>query len=90
MDDALQMYEDQLKKLVSPVDFKKYTVCVPSYLEMYPFLLLICLLYCLHVAFATYRAVNPPRKSPSLRILVSKLQDKCKTQKLIMFFQLYV
>ncbi|CAH1799333.1 unnamed protein product, partial [Owenia fusiformis] len=37
MKDALKMYEEQLQKLSSPVEFKKETVCVPSYLEMWVF-----------------------------------------------------
>ena len=36
MKDALKMYEEQLGKLKQPVGFKKETVCVPSYLELYP------------------------------------------------------
>ncbi|XP_078001513.1 spermine synthase-like isoform X2 [Glandiceps talaboti] len=34
---ALAMYEEQLKKLEHPVDFKKETICVPSYLELWVF-----------------------------------------------------
>lgn len=37
MTEALSLYEDQLGKLSCPVDFSKEVVCVPSYLELYPF-----------------------------------------------------
>ena len=33
---ALRMYEEQLTKLSYPIEFSKETVCVPSYLELYP------------------------------------------------------
>lgn len=35
--EALSLYEEQLGKLSCPVDFSKEVVCVPSYLELYPF-----------------------------------------------------
>lgn len=38
MTDALALYEEQLANLSCPVDFSKEVVCVPSYLELYPFL----------------------------------------------------
>ena len=34
--EALQLYEKQLGKLKHKVEFQSRTVCVPSYLEMYP------------------------------------------------------
>lgn len=37
MTDALTLYEEQLGKLSCPVGFSKEVVCVPSYLELYPF-----------------------------------------------------
>lgn len=37
MTDALALYEEQLGKLSCPVGFSKEVVCVPSYLELYPF-----------------------------------------------------
>lgn len=37
MTDALTLYEEQLEKLSCPVGFSKEVVCVPSYLELYPF-----------------------------------------------------
>lgn len=37
MTEALSLYEEQLEKLSCPVDFSKEVVCVPSYLELYPF-----------------------------------------------------
>lgn len=36
--EALSLYEEQLGKLSCPVDFSKEVVCVPSYLEQYPFI----------------------------------------------------
>lgn len=36
--EALNLYEEQLGKLSCPVDFSKEVVCVPSYLEQYPFI----------------------------------------------------
>lgn len=39
MSDALTLYEEQLGKLSCPVGFSKEVVCVPSYLELYPFFL---------------------------------------------------
>lgn len=36
--EALSLYEEQLGKLSCPVDFSKEVVCVPSYLELYPFI----------------------------------------------------
>lgn len=38
MTEALSLYEEQLGKLSSPVDFTKEVVCVPSYVELYPFI----------------------------------------------------
>ena len=35
---ALKMYECQLEQLNPQVDFSSEVVCVPSYLELYPFL----------------------------------------------------
>ncbi|KAK5598392.1 hypothetical protein CRENBAI_012411 [Crenichthys baileyi] len=35
--EALSLYEEQLGRLSCPVDFCKEVVCVPSYLEQYPF-----------------------------------------------------
>uniref|UniRef100_A0A3Q0QUR3 Spermine synthase n=1 Tax=Amphilophus citrinellus TaxID=61819 RepID=A0A3Q0QUR3_AMPCI len=35
--EALNLFEEQLGKLSCPVDFRKEVVCVPSYLEQYPF-----------------------------------------------------
>lgn len=37
MTEALSLYEEQLGKLSCPVSFSKEVVCVPSYLELYPF-----------------------------------------------------
>lgn len=37
MTEALSLYEEQLGKLSCPVGFSKEVVCVPSYLELYPF-----------------------------------------------------
>lgn len=34
--DALTLYEEQLSRLYCPVEFSKETVCVPSYMELYP------------------------------------------------------
>lgn len=36
--EALSLYEEQLGKLSCPVDFSKEVVCVPSYMELYPFI----------------------------------------------------
>lgn len=36
--EALSLYEEQLGKLSCPVGFSKEVVCVPSYLELYPFI----------------------------------------------------
>ncbi|KAM7374309.1 hypothetical protein PAMP_006975 [Pampus punctatissimus] len=36
--EALSSYEEQLGKLSCPVDFSKEVVCVPSYMELYPFI----------------------------------------------------
>uniref|UniRef100_A0A8C5EAI1 Spermine synthase n=1 Tax=Gouania willdenowi TaxID=441366 RepID=A0A8C5EAI1_GOUWI len=36
--EALSLYEQQLEKLSCPVEFRKEVVCVPSYLEQYPFI----------------------------------------------------
>lgn len=38
LSEALTLYEEQLGKLSCPVDFSKEVVCVPSYLELYPFI----------------------------------------------------
>lgn len=38
MTEALSLYEEQLGKLSCPVDFSKEVVCVPSYVELYPFI----------------------------------------------------
>lgn len=35
--DALTLYEEQLSRLYCPVEFSKETVCVPSYMELYPY-----------------------------------------------------
>ncbi|KAG7247059.1 hypothetical protein CRUP_025286, partial [Coryphaenoides rupestris] len=35
--EALSLYEEQLEKLSSPVDFSKEVVCVPSYMELWVF-----------------------------------------------------
>lgn len=35
--EALSLYEEQLGKLSCCVDFSKEVVCVPSYMELYPF-----------------------------------------------------
>lgn len=40
--EALSLYEEQLGKLSCPVDFRKEMVCVPSYLEQYPFVRFSC------------------------------------------------
>lgn len=40
--EALSLYEEQLGKLSCPVDFCKEVVCVPSYLEQYPFTRFSC------------------------------------------------
>lgn len=37
MTEALSLYEEQLGRLSCPVGFSKEVVCVPSYLELYPF-----------------------------------------------------
>uniref|UniRef100_A0A8D3AKP5 PABS domain-containing protein n=1 Tax=Scophthalmus maximus TaxID=52904 RepID=A0A8D3AKP5_SCOMX len=37
MTEALNLYEEQLGRLSCPVGFSKEVVCVPSYLELYPF-----------------------------------------------------
>ncbi|KAF7670269.1 hypothetical protein LDENG_00299820 [Lucifuga dentata] len=37
LNEALSMYEEQLRKLSCPVDFSKEVVCVPSYLELWVF-----------------------------------------------------
>ena len=37
MKSALSMYEKQLSKLDTPVNFSKQTVCVPSYHELWVF-----------------------------------------------------
>ncbi|EMP25657.1 Spermine synthase [Chelonia mydas] len=34
--EALTLYEEQLGRLYCPVEFSKETVCVPSYMELYP------------------------------------------------------
>ena len=48
--EALSLYEEQLGKLSCPVDFSKEVVCVPSYLELYPFIgskiFVMLILYC--------------------------------------------
>lgn len=45
MTDALTLYEEQLGKLSCAVDFSKEVVCVPSYLELYPFNTLLSVLF---------------------------------------------
>lgn len=45
MTDALTLYEEQLGKLSCPVGFSKEVVCVPSYLELYPFKILVLLFF---------------------------------------------
>lgn len=51
MTDALTLYEEQLGKLSCPVGFSKEVVCVPSYLELYPF---ENSFYCIIIIFVFY------------------------------------
>lgn len=69
MTDALTLYEEQLGKLSCPVGFSKEVVCVPSYLELYPFqnpfyffFLLGSVFSCLNSRNPHWNHANPPHE----------------------------
>lgn len=61
--EALSLYEEQLGRLSCPVGFSKQVVCVPSYLELYPFisswgLMLLLFIYSTFFVFITRTRVR--------------------------------